>query len=103
MVKDSSGGNDDRRGLQPFILLMQTARFVYFSGPGGFAPVRWAADQRWIPAIIGISGPLCLGAGRAPEMVLLMNEFLNFITYHPDTAEWNGPRRAAKGITSHVF
>jgi hypothetical protein len=41
--------------------------------------------------------------GEAPEMVLLMNEFLNFITYHPDTAEWNGPRRAAKGITSHVF
>ena len=32
-----------------------------------------------------------------------MNEFLNFVTYDRHTAERNGPRRAAKGITSHVF
>ena len=82
---------------------MQTARFVYFSEPGGFAPALWAAYDRWIPAIIGISGPSNWAPVRVREMVLLMNEFLNFITYHPDTAEWNGPRRAAKGITSHVF
>jgi hypothetical protein len=83
---------------------MQTARFVRFSGPGGFAPARggqlvtagtqlslaFPASSAWVMV-------------RAHKPVPVMNEFLNFITYHPDTAKWNGPSRAAKGITSHVF
>jgi hypothetical protein len=52
---------------------------------------------------LAFPGPSNWAPVRVRETVLLMNEFLNFITYHPDTAEWNGPRRAAKGITSHVF
>jgi hypothetical protein len=32
-----------------------------------------------------------------------MNEFLNIITYDPDTTGRNGPYGAAKGIASHVF
>jgi hypothetical protein len=83
---------------------MQTARFAYFSGPSGFAPARggqlMTAGTR---LSLAFPAPSAWAPGGVREMVPVMNEFLNFITYHPDTAEWNGPSRAAKGITSHVF
>ena len=44
-----------------------------------------------------------VAAPHDSKPVPVMNEFLNFVTYDWHTAERNGPRRAAKGITSHVF
>jgi hypothetical protein len=87
-----------------FILLMQTAALVGYSRLGIFAAAAWAVYDRWLPAIIGISGtPSACTPVMAGKPVPVMNEFLNFVTYDRDTTGRNGPRRAAKGIRSHVF
>jgi hypothetical protein len=83
------------------VLPMDTATLVYFSGTnfataGGRQIAAGNSFHRFLrrfPAYWPLHD-----SGQVP----LMNEFLNFVTYDRDTVERNGPRRAAKGIASHV-
>ena len=63
----------------------------------------WAADRhrKRNPLVSAALRPLVGELRLRPALV--MNEFLNIITYDPDTTGRNGPHRAAKGIASHVF
>jgi hypothetical protein len=67
--------------------------------PGVGGQFKTAGDR----LSLAFSASFVWAAIRARKPGPVMNEFLNFITYHRDTVEWNGPSRAAKGITRHVF
>ena len=88
----------NRGCVRPAALLRNSGTWLIarMTEPSGIA--RRAPYDGGKPAFSGPVGGQC-----AREPVPVMNEFLNFITYHPDTAEWYGPRPVTKGITSHVF